>query len=747
MSEISKRRTAIAIALLGSLALTLAACDRREERVERAETVIEAAWEQANGRDPRRVGPQDGPASLASVAVEDRALAGTVQNRMVIAQASESPRFAIGSVIAKPKNLPQLAAPSPERLRRLEAYGTSEIGRLPKVSIDPRERLERVVEGEAPQRMIEKLQRAEEREVAELREMDIREMRSDDGETGDDDAASPAPPPGERGTAPREALEALDRSTLKRLTRRAAVTPELVQVQADARTEMMDVMAEYGLGGTVELSRTGQMVIELGADPTQFTTEGATRRGLPRMALVRKQGCPAGVSIEDIRADPALATECVLKRLQSSGNFEYVEKDFIFEHQFARRPDTIPGNGDGGAITGPVAAILTPNDPLWEMQWHFRDNGADEDQSPGGAGFVDFWSRTGQTGSSDVVVAVIDTGLQLDHPDIAGSPNIAPGWDMVSDPEIGNDGDGRDSDPNDPGDLCDPSQPFAEDTFHGTHVAGTIGAAISNNRSGVAGGAWNVKIVPVRALGKCGGKLRDINDGIRWAGGLVPAFDAEGNEIWNDNPADIINLSIGLFEFCPASLQEAIDEVTARGVIVVSAAGNAGVSTRYYAPAGCRNVVTVAAGDARGQIAPYSNHGSEVDILAPGGDLTRDDNGDGRPDGVLSTKRAKNCYDPVSGEAVETCSYAFEHGTSMAAPHVSAAFALLRAQLPGATSDDLVALLQAALEPRAPEQCAGDCSFFPGAEPIGDGTLCRLPCGGGLLNLANLSSADLGVSE
>ena len=155
---------------------------------------------------------------------------------------------------------------------------------------------------------------------------------------------------------------------------------------------------------------------------------------------------------------------------------------------------------------------------------------------------------------------------------------------MVSDPRMGNDGDGRDPDPDDPGDLCDPNDPFAEDSFHGTHVAGTIGANLSNNMSGVAGGAWQVTVVPVRALGKCGGRLTDINDAIRWAGGLVPAFDGNGNEVWNENPADIINLSIGLFEFCPASLQDAINAVTERGVVVVSAAGNARVPTEFYAP-------------------------------------------------------------------------------------------------------------------------------------------------------------------
>ena len=115
-----------------------------------------------------------------------------------------------------------------------------------------------------------------------------------------------------------------------------------------------------------------------------------------------------------------------------------------------------------------------------------------------------------------------------------------------------------------------------------------------------------------------------------------------------------------------------IDEAY-RGVIVVSAAGNARVSTQFYAPGGCQNVITVAAGDARGQIAPYSNFGDNVTVIAPGGDLTRDDNGDGRPDGVLSTKAATNCYDPVTGEGVDTCFYAYEQGTSMAAPHVSAA--------------------------------------------------------------------------
>jgi len=418
--------------------------------------------------------------------------------------------------------------------------------------------------------------------------------------------------------------------------------------------------------------------------------------------------------------------------LKASGNFEYVEKDFIFDHQFAKSPK------------GSDSLLVTPDDTLWELQWHFQNNGTEEGQSAGGAGFVDFWTRQAQTGSAEVTVAVIDTGLALSHPDIAASPNIAPGWDMVTDPVMGNDGDGRDSNPDDPGDLCNPNRAGARDSFHGTHVAGTIGAAASNNGAGVAGGAWNATIVPVRALGKCGGRLSDINDAIRWAGGIMPVEDALGNLVFNTKPADIINLSIGLFERCPASMQDAIDSVVERGAIVVSAAGNARLATEFYAPGGCNNVITVAAGDARGHIAPYSNFGPEVDILAPGGDLDRDDNGDGLPDGVLSTRPATDCHDPVTGASVASCYYAYEQGTSMAAPHVSAALALISAQSPELTGPQLTAKLLSTLMPRDGEQCTASCELYPDATPIsGQPGRCTRSCGG-LLNLGNL---DLQTSE
>ena len=130
--------------------------------------------------------------------------------------------------------------------------------------------------------------------------------------------------------------------------------------------------------------------------------------------------------------------------------------------------------------------------------------------------------------------------------------------------------------------------------------------------------------------------------------------------------------------------------------------------------------MTVAGGDARGHIAPYSNFGDAVDILAPGGDLSRDDNGDNNPDGVLSTKTAENCFDPVTGTAIAKCFYAYEQGTSMAAPHVSAALALMMSKRRDLSTSDLVARLLDGATRISDTQCSGPCSQYPGATPSAD---------------------------
>lgn len=752
-------RRIILSALAGTVLLS--GCDQITERLDRAKEVAETSAGQISGEtvaDP-------GASTLQTASVEDRALAGTVMAEFVIDD-EERPLFAIGSIIAKPKDIAETAAlaveeteVSAEEIEYFEdEYFVDEPAAGPPEALEaapPPQAAPEPLRSAESARSFVRVEKAMPKITLDPRA--VSKTRQDIVQAGRDVAEIVEEEPVAARRAKRmtkdefKALPVEEKAEMRKLARRAPVDREAVKKQLDANGVMLETMTKYGIGGEVSLSRQGQMVIQIGGDgasPTQYRGAGTSAGEF----LVRadQAECPEGMLPADIGDDLALATACVVRDLRASGQFEYVEPDFIFQNQFVRRnktapppsgtgasPGTTPGGTTTPAPTQPVS--FNPNDPLWTLQWHFRDRGTTDGRTAGGAGFETFWTRQGTAGSRSVVVAVVDTGLQMSHPDIAGSPNIVAGWDMVSDPRMGNDGDGRDSDPNDPGDMCDPTKPYAADSFHGTHVAGTVGAAATNNGSGVAGGAWNVHIVPVRALGKCGGRLSDINDAIRWAAGIIPAEGPGDTEVWNENPADIINLSIGLLGACPASLQDAIDAVTNKGAIVVSAAGNARMSTSFYAPAGCRNVVTVAASDARGQITPYSNYGSEVMLLAPGGDLTRDDNGDGKPDGVLSTKAASNCYDPVTGQSVETCHYAYEQGTSMAAPHVSAALALLKARSPGATKTELLATLTSALDPRQALQCSGLCSQYPGATPLpGNPEMCSRPCGTGLLNLANV---------
>src|SRR3990172_12402619 len=210
-------------------------------------------------------------------------------------------------------------------------------------------------------------------------------------------------------------------------------------------------------------------------------------------------------------------------------------------------------------------ADRTPNDPRFPEQWHYRNNGTGPGRSPGGISLPRAWDTS--TGSNSVVVAVIDTGILPNHPDIVESPNLIAGYDMISDPKIANDGGGRDNNPTDPGDgvaanECGLGEPAEPSSWHGTHVAGTVGVGKTDNSIGVAGVNWSVRVQAVRVLGKCGGTNVDTNDGIRWAAGLpVPGVPV------NPTPARVINMSLGGREPCsmtPAT-QAAINDVVGSG--------------------------------------------------------------------------------------------------------------------------------------------------------------------------------------
>ncbi|MGE0044485.1 MAG: S8 family serine peptidase [Hyphomonadaceae bacterium] len=550
------------------------------------------------------------------------------------------------------------------------------------------------------------------------------------------------------------------------------------QASGAAREEARRVLGRLGVDGEVNVRPGGVVTVNLRRNrrvsPTalplaqQAQTEAAapganapvTTGDLPttpdgaapsELQAVRWTGqpCPRIVSPEELEQDLELATRCAVARLEASGQFEYVDPNFIATIDFDRlpgvRPSTPPPTQPTPSNPTPAQpaepATMLPNDPLEALQWHYRARGAAAGQSPGGAGFEAFWVGARQVGSRGIRVAVVDTGLDTRHPEIAGSPNVAAGVDLIANTERAGDGDGPDADAFDVGDRCGTA---TENSYHGTHVAGTIGAVRTNNRVGIAGAAWNVTVVPVRVLGRCGGELADIASGIRWAAGLAPAVLPDGRQLANGNPADIINLSLSVGVPCPASMQSAIDAAVARGAVIVVAAGNKSGQTRNYAPANCNNVIVVGANDERGNLSFYSNFGPEVDILAPGGDVFADRDGDGRPDGVLSARTATTgCYDPANNAAAaQTCNYTFLQGTSMAAPHVSAALALLASQT-GLRGRELEnALFTRALGPIDPAQCRIECARNSAASPIpGNATMCMRACGRGMLDMARAATA------
>jgi len=305
-------------------------------------------------------------------------------------------------------------------------------------------------------------------------------------------------------------------------------------------------------------------------------------------------------------------------------------------------------------------SLLEPNDPHYSLQWHYPM-----------LNLPQAWDIT--TGSAAVSVAVVDTGILADHPDLQGQ--LLPGYDFVSDPLRSLDGDGIDPDPADPGGAA-----IGSVNFHGSHVAGTIAAA-TNNLTGVAGINWSAGIMPLRALGQSGvGTSYDILQAVRYAAGLP-----NDSGRLPDRPADIINLSFGGAGYSQLD-QDLYTEVRKRGVIVVAAAGNDASSLPGY-PASYSGVVSVSAVDITRQPAAYSNYGPFIDIAAPGGSVGTDINGDGTPDAVLST----------SGEDTPAGiqpNYRYLQGTSMAAPHVAGVVALMKSVLPGLTPqqfDDLLA--------------------------------------------------------
>jgi serine protease len=428
--------------------------------------------------------------------------------------------------------------------------------------------------------------------------------------------------------------------------RSAAARAGVVQVRAAGRTAASPLTARYGrkLGTGSDLVRTSRKLSE-----TELNS-----------------------LITELKADPAVESVQVDRKM-------YAFRDI--------KTAAAPG----------VQPALVPNDPYYaQYQWHLS--------SPtGGINAPAAWDVSTGAGT---VVAVLDTGILPDHPDMKSGNHLLAGYDFISDAFVSRRGtDARAPGALDYGDWNDDETQCRVDdsSWHGTHVAGTV-AELTNNGVGMAGVAHDAQVLPVRVLGRCGGYTSDIVDAIIWAsGGTVEGVPA------NQHPAEVINLSLGGSGACEAAEQDAVDLAIANGSLVVIAAGNQGANSANHSPGNCDNVVTVGATGVTGGKAYYSNYGTTVEISGPGGGVN-----EGSPTGYVWQAGYNGTTTPTSG----AYSYMGMAGTSMASPHVAAVAALVQSALaeadrPLLTPPQLSALLIKTARPFPVS--------IPASTPIGSG--------------------------
>jgi serine protease len=436
---------------------------------------------------------------------------------------------------------------------------------------------------------------------------------------------------------------------------------------------------------THDVVQTDRLIVKYKGDSDTSKT-GVAARGIDRarQALLDRAGQTYGATMRALRATANGANVLQLNRTMTLDEArqlaaELKSRDANVEYA---EPDRI------------MVPLATPTDPSYTQQWDLYE-------ATGGINAPAAWDKS--TGAG-INVAVIDTGYRP-HADLSGQ--IVQGYDFISTTTIANDGGGRDTDASDPGDWtpagsCGTGIPAADQhsSWHGTHVSGTI-AAKANNGLGVAGIAYNAKIVPARVLGRCGGYTSDIADAIVWAsGGTVTGVPA------NANKARVLNLSLGGTGACDTTTQNAINSARSRGAVVVVAAGNSNTNAINSNPANCAGVITVAATNRSGGKASYSNYGTNVTIAAPGGDSGA---------GILSTLNSGTTT-PASDN------YAWYMGTSMATPHVAGVVALMLSANPNLTPDDVAAKLKSTAR-AFPAACSG--------------------CGAGIVNAAAAVNAAL----
>jgi len=348
---------------------------------------------------------------------------------------------------------------------------------------------------------------------------------------------------------------------------------------------------------------------------------------------------------------------------------------------------------------------LTPNDPAYSVQWHLRT----PDGANGNGGAASLPAAWDVSQGQGVIVGVIDSGV-VEHPDLDANVVRPGGYDFIGDVTNANDGDGRDTDPSDPGNWrsatdCPGAPTQKNSTWHGTIVSGIV-AAVTNNATGVAGVAHQARVLPLRVLGRCGALTSDVADAIRWAAGVsVPGIAN------NANRAKVINISLGSSSACSVVTQDAINDARAAGVVIVVATGNESFAV-IGQPANCTGVVAVTAHTLQGDNSDFANVGPGTSVSAPGGGAcksadntdfscsTRNSSGNNNfrvwSTGLygITTPTSMNAAGTATGPA-----YVGSTGTSLAAPHVAGVAALLLGRMPNLTPDEVTFLITSSARP------------------------------------------------
>ena len=506
---------------------------------------------------------------------------------------------------------------------------------------------------------------------------------------------------------------------------RASPTPALICI-------LLCLAPAAAVAATPAADSSSRIIVQwrAGSAPAQAAAQAATPQRLESLRMRSGQGRARGwniggplsvLQLDEAQSGTQLAA--TLAALRADPDVEFAEPD-----QRVR------------------AHAYVPDDPLYSGQWYLRTT------QPSAIRAHEAWDVT--RGAPDMVVAVVDSGVRFDHPDLAG--RLLPGWDFISTGFVGNDGDGWDADASDAGDFItaaelgtpefpsgkcgggpDLDQPM-ESSWHGTRVAGII-AAVGDNATGIAGTAFNVQILPVRVLGKCGGYVSDVIAGMYWAAGMAPPppYLSPPLPPVNSTPARVINVSLGSEQSCDvsAAYRTAVQQITAHGALIVASAGNAGGAVG--SPAGCPGTLAVAGLRHAGTKVGYSNLGPQVSIAAPAGNCINIEPGAPCLFALNTTTNLGLQGPEANGYSSTTVQPTV--GTSFSAPLVAGTAALMLSTNPGLTPAQVISLIRSTARPfpttsdttPLPQACVS-----PAVKPLQDAEcICTTAvCGAGMLD-------------